>query len=49
MLIIQSEERADDQIKLSIFDLVTGISRVIQYPKSHNHCKLASSFGSLIS
>jgi len=30
---------ADEKIKLTMFDLCTGISRVVQYPKSHNHCE----------
>lgn len=27
------------QIKLTIYDLVTGVAHVIQYPKSHINCE----------
>ena len=39
-VLLEVEAGSDDQVKLTIFDLCTGISRVIQYPKSHNHCEL---------
>lgn len=30
----------DIELKLTIYDLCTGLSRVVQYPKSHLHCRL---------